>query len=455
MDVRTPTLALLMGAAACPPAWASSARAAQATPIPRLVAKLRSADPKEADAALDELLAAGEQGKKYAAGALTALLRRRRHLREEARKPLAAPFRFLADQARTRTILQGLHRLAAAGNEAVAFAFDDQRYPVPARAHRGWMAGRDYQKGQVLLEGRVEVAVGIFNRVESELVRLFGLRVTARSPGGGGFGRAHLRGALKDGSRPLRVLKYNFTDAEAAWAQIGSLLAARFPRWEQADRAYQHAKAMAEKAGVEPPKEGAPAELPPIVPAAAALFAGEYEQALRLRPRSGPAARIFDVLVRRHVLVRNAEARGSWSRREKEMMHLLNLYRLSLDLPPLVANAKLYAAAREHSEWQSRHGRMTHVRPEADKRTFAQRCRAQGYGAARAENISGWGGADAIWSWRCDAAHHRNLISGGLRAAAVALSGRFATYDAGTAIDAPHLAALLKPVPPQKHAPGR
>ena len=127
------------------------------------------------------------------------------------------------------------------------------------------------------------------------------------------------------------------------------------------------------------------------------------------------------------------------------MMHLLNLYRLSLSLDPLVANPKLHAAAKEHSQWQARRGQITHVRPEPDKRTVWHRCRAQGYRGAWGENIAAYPGTDAIWAWRSDAGHHRSLLSPSFRAAGIGQAGQFATYNAGGTIEDAGLAALLKP----------
>ena len=127
---------------------------------------------------------------------------------------------------------------------------------------------------------------------------------------------------------------------------------------------------------------------------------------------------------------------------ERSLLRLGNLYRLALGLNPLAANAKLHAAAAEHSQWMHRHKTAGHGRPDAKMRTPTHRCFAQGYRAAVCDNVSA-GSKNPIWSWRADSSHHRNLLYPSIRAAGVGTGGRICTYDAGTMLEDKGLARLL------------
>jgi len=440
------------------PAGAAMAVATPATPveISRLVLQLRGSDMAQARAALDELLAAGEPAKKQALSTLAGLGTRRRGLRDNARQRLIAMTKLLCDPARRKMVTEALDVHAKAAAEVLRFAFDDKEYPVPAKAHTGWSPGRDYQKGQIPLEGRVEVAIGRFNQAETKLLRLLGYSLPLKRPGGGGFGKAYLMDKLSDPGQPLRVLTYNIADSGLAWAKVGASLAERVKALKAAEEAFEKTAEMARQAGVPteditpPPDSTSSArtqqagEIPALVLAAGALFAGEYAEATRLRPSDEADGRMFDLLVRRHMLVCSAKRRGDWTRPEQEAVYLLNLYRLSLNLCPLMINPKIYAAAAEHSQWQNQNNQMSHARPEKDKSSFSLRLRVQGYRWGSSENIAGGTPKGAIWSWRADAGHHRNLISKRHRACAIAQVGRFVTYNTGTKIEIEGLGELIR-----------
>ncbi len=435
---------------------AGAAMAATSVEVSRLVMQVRGTDLDQARAALEELLAAGEPAKKQALGTLAGLVAQRRGQRDSARRHLAATTRLLQNPARRKVVTEALDLHAKAAAEVLRFAFDDKEYPVSAKAHTGWSPGRDYQKGQIPLEGRIEVAIGRFNQAETKLLGLFGYSLPFKRPGGGGLGKAYLADKLRDSGKPLRVLTYNIVDPGVAWAKVGANLADRVKALKAAEEAYHKTAEMARQTGVpieeiDPPpvstaaaKPQADGNIPALALAAGALFAGEYAQAAQLRPSEEADGRLFDLLVRRCVLVRGAKRRGDWTRSEQEAVYLLNLYRLSLDLCPLMTNPKIYAASSEHSQWQNRHNQMTHTRPEKDKSSFSIRLREQGYLWGSSENIAGGSGKEAIWSWRADAGHHRNLISARHRACAIAQAGRFVTYNSGTKIEVEGLGDLVR-----------
>ena len=180
--------------------------------------------------------------------------------------------------------------------------------------------------------------------------------------------------------------------------------------------------------------------------AAAALFAGDYETANAKRPSNDTLeGKIFTELVRRHVMILNEEfAKKGWGRDELKAMRLINLYRNALGLVPMRANPKIHAAAREHSQWQAKHRKMTHGRPEKGFENHRARCKQQGYNAGGGENIAGGSGEQAVWMWRADAGHHRNLISPKWRAFALGTVGRYTTYNAGSRIEDPGLKSVVR-----------
>jgi len=450
--------------------------------VTRWIVQLQGTDAEEARSALDNLLAGGDDARRRTTAALTELVARRQRLGDDGRRRLTRKVAFLAEPRKIDLILKALDQHADASAEAIRFAFSDSDYAVPDKARTGWSPGRDYQKGQILLEGRIEVAIARFNQSEAVLVQAFGLSMRTESPGGGGFGKAYLAGTLRDTGQPLHVLKYNIADSGPAWAVIGEEFASESKSYEQANLLAALARELAGKAGVNiTAADGAAKPAPPAsrptgkaaqtgaaTPAASAmdeeallrfaravgaLFAGEYARAAELKPEDVVGARLFDLLVRRHVMVRSAKQGGPWSLNDMKAMHLLNLYRLSLDLWPMMANPKIYAAAAEHSQWQDKNNTMSHIRPEADKRSPSDRCKLAGYDGSLGENIAGGSVDGAIWTWRADAGHHRNLLNRSGRAFAIAGYGRYVTYDPGRTLEVEGLAELTGSPAPRRPKP--
>lgn len=115
-----------------------------------------------------------------------------------------------------------------AAAELIRFAFDDKKYPVPAKAQTGWQPGKDYQKGQILIEGRTEAALARHNLLETALLAALGRAVRMRNPGGLNVGRKYLKGTLKDQGKPVPVTKYNLTDTAPAWKAVAASLVASY-----------------------------------------------------------------------------------------------------------------------------------------------------------------------------------------------------------------------------------
>ena len=332
-----------------------------------------------------------------------------------------------------------------AAAELIRFAFDDKKYPVPAKAQTGWQPGKDYQKGQILIEGRTEAALARHNLLETALLAALGRAVRMRNPGGLNVGRKYLKGTLKDQGKPVPVTKYNLTDTAPAWKAVAASLVASYKNQGGA-KMLQEAREAAKAASRAQGGRQQANRVPQLGVAAAALFSGDYKAAAALRsPKETLEDKIFTELVRRHVMILNESAAGKgWNKPELKSMRTLNLYRIALNVCPLRANQRIRAAAREHSEWQARNNTMTHVRPEGKFRTHGERCKRQGYNAPGAENIASGKGEQPIWLWRADAGHHRNLINPKWRAVGFGSAGKYTTFVTGRTLENKALRHVVK-----------
>ncbi len=404
-------------------------------PLAILQHKIKGKDPEAAKAALAELLARGDEGKSAAAKLLSSLLTGKGKRLNAAGKNLTSAFGILKKKKDMDKVIKYLDQLQKASADLFDYAFDDANYAVPAKAHTGWYPGKDYQKNQIFVEARVEIAVGIYNRLEAALTKCFGKAAKApKYPGGGNFAKAFRKGELKDNGKALRILQYRFTNGTATWSKFAKTIAKKYKKYRKALSDYNTARELADQAGVESAVQVVPPA--PLALAAAAVFSGDYEAAADAMPEAGtPEGRVFDLLVDRHIILRNQEIMKQWERAGRKVFELNNLYRMAVGARPLLANKKIYAATKEHSEWQAAHNKMSHSRPDAKHKTFAERLRLQGYAHPGGENISMVSGINCEWAWRCDAGHHRDLISKDFLAGAMCAVGQYTTYNTGRAFD--------------------
>ncbi len=416
---------------------------ADPTPLPILLKQLRGQDMEKAAKALDALRAGDDAAKSAAKKTVDVLHKKRALALKTSAGKLQRCSRFLKDERRRAALEKAFAQWREAADEVMSFAFDDTQYPFPPKARTGWVPGKDYQKGQILLEGRVEVCLVRYNQAESALLGFFGRAARMANPGGLNVGKKYLAGSLRDNGKAVPVAEYNLTDTTPIWKGIARNLGDSYRTYRAAKKLLPGTAAMAQKLGIE--TEAAPESVPGFLVAAAALVAGDYAAAAENRPLGDSLeGMVFQQLARKHIMIRNEAAQKGWSRAELMAMRTLNLYRVALDLRPLRANDKIQAAAREHSVWQARHRTMSHTRPEAEFKTFAKRCKRQGYAAPGGENISMSKGAAAVWHWRADAGHHRNLINRSWRAMGLGAAGRYTTYNAGRVIEEEGLMALVK-----------
>jgi len=78
----------------------------------------------------------------------------------------------------------------------------------------------------------------------------------------------------------------------------------------------------------------------------------------------------------------------------------------------LAYNEKLWRAARGHSDWMSRVGKLTHDEDDPTRATPYLRMSLEGYRGGAGENCSvGAGGsAGALHGWYESSGHHRNML---------------------------------------------
>lgn len=121
------------------------------------------------------------------------------------------------------------------------------------------------------------------------------------------------------------------------------------------------------------------------------------------------------------------------SEEERVEVRITNDYRALLGLPALAWNARLMVAARWHSDFMAKTGKMGHFEPEPARHSPFDRMSLAGYAEGAAENVhSGYVKAQlAHESWIQSSQHHRNLLNEDLQEMASARSGRFWTQDFG------------------------
>ncbi len=111
------------------------------------------------------------------------------------------------------------------------------------------------------------------------------------------------------------------------------------------------------------------------------------------------------------VLMKNAALRSQIPAEEYKLICMTNQYRILMGKPVLKLDAKLCAAAREHSKDMVERKFFSHDSPLPGKRRPADRARRHGT-TASAENIA-MGGAEAdrpFWMWFHSMGHHENML---------------------------------------------
>ena len=111
-----------------------------------------------------------------------------------------------------------------------------------------------------------------------------------------------------------------------------------------------------------------------------------------------------------------------------ETLTLINSYRVSRGLSPLVSSDTLQALARQHSRFQATRRTLSH---DGFRQRSAQ-AKAAGLSVVCAENVGyNYRNAQQLFlGWRNSAGHRTNLLRPNLRYAAVSVVGAYATFFA-------------------------
>jgi uncharacterized protein YkwD len=405
--------------------------------------RLRSNDPEIAFQALDDLLARGESGRKEAHEILTLLLSAKKKCLENSVKSMRALTKKLGDSEKREEIGRMISEHLDAGKKAIAFAFNDAEYPTTIGGT--YTSGSFYQKGQIFIEGRTELAVRLFNLAEAEILKSLGGKVRRIHPGGLGIAEKLEGGTLEDDGQPLKMVTYNLLDGTKEWKKIAGKFSKKYMTYSQTKERFQLAVKLAAKAGLDTRNHSPESEPLPI--AAGAVFAGDYEVALAERPEEKSIERlIFNLFVSRHILIRNQEAKMPLKPEEKGAMHEVNLYRVVLGLWPLNLNSKITAAAKEHSLWQEKNKKCTYSELVTDLDGPETRMKRHGYAhpGARGEYVLFAVTNSVLWPGRVSSSAHRRIINPKNRAGGVAICGVYLTINFGNTIENASLHKLVK-----------
>jgi uncharacterized protein YkwD len=289
---------------------------------------------------------------------------------------------------------------------------DPKSYPPPANMP---FSPGDLQVNQAPVEGRIEATIELWNEQEIVLGKLLGINARGnKSAGGGGYAAKVAKGKLPDPCEEIVPMQqYKFVE-------ILDGLERSVPLWQSAlakyvairDRLVADSKlaGMLELKLPEPPKPD------PLAYALHHLFADKVEEALKKAAELDETGKtLFATLGERYLLFRSSKPDGDWNKAETGALVLLNLYRLALGLKPLLGNQHIQAAAVDHSLYQAKNG-MNHGENIPEKATPDKRVHLAGYkGGGICENCASTNDpVKAIWMWRMDSGHHKNLLNTGV-----------------------------------------
>jgi uncharacterized protein YkwD len=197
--------------------------------------------------------------------------------------------------------------------------------------------------------------------------------------------------------------------------------------------------ALAKATGYQPAK----IIIPPLPLAVSALFAGEHKDAVAYAPTAGTNdGKLFGLFVTHYLYAKSLVKPKTWSKSEHDALKVNNLYRMSIGLHPMLHDEKLHECAKNHSLYQKKNG-LGHFQKSKDMRTVRDRTRKAGYNAGATENCSSGSLKAAVWSWRSDAGHHRNLIRKQSQVIGISTAG-YPTHNTGFRCQDAGLQGLFK-----------
>jgi uncharacterized protein YkwD len=347
---------------------------------------------------------------------------------ENARKQLDSHLSFVS----SKTLVESYKGYTDAGEAARVYIFDDKKYPVPAKAHTGWVPGKDKQPGHEDMEKLASAAIVRSNLWTHAYCAAIGgstLEVGEKNPTLAPVGEPV---AGKNGEKPkdatIRAVEhYGFLSSEAVSIQFLKSFASDYEKYLK-----NRQELESKKLGDTPQSENRP-----LIQAIGELALGHYAAAREAGNKlSSLEAGVFKQLCYDRALNWNRENASGHDTAEAEAMHVINAYRIALNFHPMALNTKLHEMAQDYSNEMARHNFFGHEHPtDATRKTFMDRAKRVGYAGAAGENIAGTENVSAAWMWRADAGHHRNLLQRALEAGLGTVKS--SVFNIGMATDNP------------------
>jgi hypothetical protein len=399
-----------------------------------LTAALASRDYSKAEREV-KAFAKTEEGKALAKPTLQARLAKTKAAFAVAVRETEMPLAKLKDEGQVDAYRSQVETWRKQADETMAFIMSTATYPAPSRMP---FSPGDLQVNQAIVEGKVEATIALWNELELVLAGLLGIRAAGnKSPGGGNYASKVAKGKLEDPCEDIvPMLRYKFVDGSRG-------LERATPKWRIAFRKYQSIRDdLAAEVKLAKLVDLDPGELPkidPLILAVHYLFSDKLEEAWEKAAELDEAhTALFITIGHRYLMLRNQKPDGDWTKNEISALALVNQYRLSMGLKPLVGNKNVQQAAIDHSKYQAKAG-MSHSQSDPKRATPSQRVALTGYkGSGGTENVASTNDTvAAIWMWRMDSGHHKGLLAHGR---AVGLAGRGpATFNVGSTTEDPLL----------------
>jgi hypothetical protein len=192
---------------------------------------------KDAQSAIQKLSRRGDEGKTLAREVVKDAFKDRSNALKKAAKALNRAFPDFSGKSVQHKIkpLLDAHKKAAA--DVLRFVNSDRTY-TPGTWGPGAKSGIISQKGQVLLEARIEIAIELYNQLEPRLLKAFGQRTRPVRTGGLGIAKKFKKGTLKDEGKLAQVPHYAFSDGAKAWTKVVHSFQSKFRQYSKAEKSY-------------------------------------------------------------------------------------------------------------------------------------------------------------------------------------------------------------------------
>ena len=328
---------------------------------------------------------------------------------ESARKQLDTRLSFLTNATMSKQMTELYKAYADAGDDAHKYIFDDAKYAVPAKAATGWTPGKDKQPGQDEMERLVSTSIvksnqwtGAFCAAMNGAPETVGDKKPTTTVTGEKSAAPPPDGKKASAAAAPAIPHYGFLSAQSTAEQFLTAFAGDYEKYLKARAALEGKKLT----------DTPLSENKPVIQAIGELALNHFADARDISKKlSGLELSVFQQLSYYKVQMWNKENLSGHSAAEADGVHLLNMYRITLNLTPMALNPKLHEMAHDYSNEMDKNKFFGHVHPsDASRKTMSDRAKRVNYAEIAGENITGIEPVGSIWMWRNDAGHHRNLL---------------------------------------------